>query len=304
MPTAPPTPALSPAEVQEFQAALAAAQAEDLGEQADAAAQVAWTERILGELHQGWLIHGDEWRCIRPDGATPLAATVPVARKRQWGKHLAIAVASLGLLGGVWWAITPSAPHAGARTAAVPLKGTPGAPTGTPLAPPTVAAGFSTGQGVPAAPIHPNNLDLGGRSFGVYQAPVQQNRWQVSYGPGVANWPPGAHLNWSFAIYLTADHDAGTPAWLDSLQTGTTEATVRVVERDRTIHNIRFRLIARSRIPRTATEVFNPTWPGLTVAIHDGRGETWLLLRGTEILDDPRTPDDAAVPVPEGGDRQ
>ncbi|MDQ2808025.1 MAG: hypothetical protein M3Z04_14110, partial [Chloroflexota bacterium] len=166
-------------------------------------------------------------------------------------------------------------------TATAVITGTRTTLAATPV-PPTVAAGFVTADGAVAAAIHPNNLELGGRSFGVYQAPVTANRWHTSFDPGLANWVPGAILNWSFAIYADQDAATTTPAWLGSLQPGS-PATVRVVQADHTIRSVAFTLTARRRIRRTQTEIFNPEVPGLTVAVKDGAGDSWLLLRGSEI---------------------
>jgi hypothetical protein len=150
--------------------------------------------------------------------------------------------------------------------------------TATPTAvPPTAVAGFpSTVNGERLPLVRPTTLELAGRSFLAYVAPVHDNNWAVNGDPGLANWVPGATINWSFALYL--DTDPSAAAWLPHLNTPIT-ATVRVSDG----RAQRFQLTEKATIQRTQTEVLDPHWAGLTVVIRAAPGDERLLLRGAEI---------------------
>jgi hypothetical protein len=154
-------------------------------------------------------------------------------------------------------------------------------PTATPLPVPTAATGFVTVAGQPLPEVRPTTLDVGGRVFLVYVAPVQDGNWLVRPDPSVANWLPGATANWAFALFV----DGGAPAdaaWLTRLQPGT-RVTLRVSSDSRP-HL--FRLQRRQEIARTQTEFLDPHRPGLTIALKTsaGAGDTRLLLQGTEEI--------------------
>jgi hypothetical protein len=156
-----------------------------------------------------------------------------------------------------------------------------GLPTLTPLPVPTAATGFVTVAGQPLPDVRPNTLDLGGRVFLVYVAPVKDGNWLVRPDPSVANWLPGATANWAFALFV----DGGDPsdaAWLARLQPGI-RVTLRVSSDSRP-HL--FRLQRRQEIARTQTEFLDPHRPGLTIALKTsaGAGDTRLLLQGTEEI--------------------
>jgi len=276
-------------EEREFAAAVAAAQREQFKDQPPSHAErAAFLRGLLARIDEGYVVARGGWRqVIVPEYAPTDPRRLRAAQPHAGGLSPG---ALAGLIGGSVLALVlliALIPSGGAKGVAAPTAGpTVIIGTRTTVAatsiPPTVAAGFVTADGAVAAPIHPNGLDLAGRSFGVYQAPVQKNTWQVSMDPGLANWVPGAILNWSFALYLDRDPAATTPAWLAGLQVGS-PATVRVVAQDRTIRTLAFTLTERRRIARTQTEIFNPDVPGLTIAIKDGAGDSWLLLRGSEI---------------------
>ena len=88
----------------------------------------------------------------------------------------------------------------------------------TPIPVPTVADGFVTVAGERLPTVRPNTLELGGRSFIVYVAPIKDGNWYVRQEPGIANWVPGSILNWSFALYV--DSDPAALAWAQQLQPG------------------------------------------------------------------------------------
>jgi hypothetical protein len=150
--------------------------------------------------------------------------------------------------------------------------------TATPtIVPPTAVAGFpSTVNGERLPPVRPTTLDLAGRSFLAFVAPIHDNNWAVNGDPGLANWIPGATINWSFALYLDGDPTAA--AWVPQLMPPIT-ATVRVSDG----RAQQFRLTERQTIQRTQTEVLDPHWAGLTVVIRAKLGDERLLLRGAEI---------------------
>ncbi len=151
-------------------------------------------------------------------------------------------------------------------------------PTPTPLPAPTVPAGFVTVAGERLPEVWPTTLELGGRSFLVYVAPVRNGNWLVHQEPGIANWVPGSIINWSFALYVDPGSDPDAPTWLANLQHGMM-AVLRVSDgRAR-----RFAIDDRREVNRAQTEFFDPHRPGLTVVIKDKPGDTRLLLRGTEL---------------------
>jgi hypothetical protein len=159
--------------------------------------------------------------------------------------------------------------------------------------PATAVAGFPAtvnGERLPA--VRPNTLELGGRSFLAYVAPVQEGNWMVSADPGLANWVPGATINWAFALYV--DSDSAASAWVAGLTPPLT-ATVRVADGRAQV----FRLTERQLIRRTQTEVLDPHWAGLTIVIRSEPGDTRLLLRGAEVA--PNL-DRLATPPGEGGE--
>ncbi len=148
----------------------------------------------------------------------------------------------------------------------------------TPTAvPPTAVAGFpATVNGERLPEVRPNTLEVGGRSFLAYVAPVKDGNWAVSLDPGLANWVPGATVHWSFALYL--DNDPTARAWGAGLTLPLT-ATVRVSDgRARLFH-----LTERQIIRRTQIEVFDPHWAGLTVVLKTQSGDDRTLLQGPEV---------------------
>ncbi len=151
-------------------------------------------------------------------------------------------------------------------------------PTPTLLPAPTVPAGFVTVAGERLPEVWPTTLELGGRSFLVYVAPVRDGNWLVRQEAGIANWVPGSIINWSFAIYVDPGSDPDAPDWLARMQQGTT-AVLRVSDgRAR-----RFNINDKREINRAQTEFLDPHRPGLTVVIKEKPGDTRLLLRGTEL---------------------
>jgi hypothetical protein len=197
----------------------------------------------------------------------------------------------LTLLGGLTAAPAPATPTAGPTVLAA---ASPSALTLTPTAvPPTAVAGFpATVNGVRLPAVRPNTLELGGRSFLAYVAPVKDGNWAVNGDPGLANWVPGATINWAFALYV--DGDATARSWVSGLTPPVT-ATVRVSDGRAQV----FRLTERQLIRRTQTEVLDPHWAGMTVVIRASPGDTRLLLRGAEVAPSP-----GALPTPfgEGGE--
>lgn len=302
------TPA-TPAEEREFAAAVAAAQRAQFGDQpVEREQRAAFLRGLLVRIDEGYVCVRGEWRQVvvpemAPDDPRRLKAQQPRKTGPSFGAIAGGIATAILLLGIGVSLLLPSGSQAHPTTGtlvATVITGTVTTLAATSV-PPTIAAGFVTADGAEARPIHPNNLDLGGRSFGIYQAPVQQNTWQVSTDPGLANWVPGAILNWSFAIY--ADHDAtpATAAWVNSLQPGT-PVTVRVVLLDHTIRTVQFQITERRRIRRTQTEIFNPDTPGVTVAVKDGPGDSWVMVRGVEVVAD--APAAAPALAPQGGGRR
>jgi hypothetical protein len=152
------------------------------------------------------------------------------------------------------------------------------------LAPaPTVAAGFVTVAGEVLPTVRPNSLELAGRSFLVYVAPVRDGNWNVRQEPGIANWVPGSILNWSFALYLEAEPNAQT--WLSRLQPGAA-AILRVADG----RAVPFNITEAREINRSQIEFLDPRRPGLTVAIKLKAGDSRLLLRGVEASAVPEVP--------------
>lgn len=163
------------------------------------------------------------------------------------------------------------------------VQATPSAPTGagagsmTATAPPapTVAAGFVTVAGEALPTVRPNTLELGGRSFLVYVAPVKDGNWSVRQEPGIANWVPGSIVNWSFALFVASD--PGARAWLEGLQAGK-PVTLRVADG----RALLFTITERKEISRQQTEFLDPHRPGLTVAIKYQPGDSRVLIRAAE----------------------
>lgn len=174
---------------------------------------------------------------------------------------------------------TPSGPVVAHTT----ITDTPATATLAPA--PTVAAGFVTVAGEILPAVRPNTLELAGRSFLVYVAPVRDGNWYVRQEPGVANWVPGSILNWSFALYL--DSDPTAQDWLTHLQPGV-KAMLRVADG----RVVPFSISDVREINRSQTEFLDPHRPGLTVAIKTKAGDSRLLLRGIEVTAplDPATP--------------
>ncbi len=184
---------------------------------------------------------------------------------------------------------TPLVAHNVLASTITPTVGSP-TPTGVPA---TAVTGFpSTVNGERLPLVRPTTLELAGRSFLAFVAPVHDNNWAVNGDPGLANWIPGATINWSFALYLDSDPTAAS--WLPQLTPPIT-ATVRMSDG----RAQRFRLSDRQTIGRTQTEVLDPHWAGLTVVIRAALGDERLLLRGAEIAPVVDTP---ANPPAKGGD--
>jgi hypothetical protein len=249
--------------------------------------ELQFVEELIRMAEAGEVAHNGALHHIIPaeinylDAAT-LAATQPPRglSRPQLALIGALVAAFLGYVG---------------MTVASGLVGSPPAPTPTPVSmplvaagslpatatppivPPTAVTGFpSTVNGERLPPVRPTTLDLAGRSFLAFVAPVHDNNWAVNGDPGLANWIPGATINWSFALYLDGDPTAA--AWVPHLTPPIT-ATVRVSDG----RAQRFRLTERQTIQRTQTEVLDPHWAGLTVIIRAKMGDERLLLRGAEI---------------------
>lgn len=265
--------------------------------------ELAFVEELIRQAEAGDVAHNGAIHHITPaeinylDEAT-LAATQPRRglSRPQLALLGALGAALLGyivltLVGGI---TAPAASPTPTVPPTVLAAASPPPVTLTPTAvPPTAVAGFPAtvnGERLPA--VRPNTLELGGRSFLVYVAPVKDGNWAVSGDPGLANWVPGATINWAFALYVGGDPTA--PGWVAGLTPPLT-ATVRVSDGRAQV----FRLTERQLIRRTQVEVLDPHWAGLTVVIRAAPGDTRLLLRGAEVAPDP-----AARPTPprEGGE--
>lgn len=157
----------------------------------------------------------------------------------------------------------------------------------TPLPAPTVAAGFVTVAGEVLPTVRPNSLELEGRSFLVYVAPVKEGNWYVRQEPGIANWVPGSIVNWSFALFVGPDQS--TQAWLAQLHPGST-ATLRIADG----RAVPFSITERREINRSQIEFLDPHRPGLTVVIKAAQGDSRLLLRGVSLAD--ATPEPTVEP--------
>jgi hypothetical protein len=165
------------------------------------------------------------------------------------------------------------------------------------LAPaPTVAAGFVTVAGEVLPAVRPNSLELAGRSFLVYVAPVRDGNWNVRQEPGIANWVPGSILNWSFALYLEGEPSA--QPWISRLKPGAT-AILRVADG----RAVPFNITEAREINRSQIEFLDPHRPGLTVAIKLKAGDSRLLLRGVEALQGSSSADPTTSTPWRGGNR-
>jgi hypothetical protein len=251
------------------------------------ATELSFVEELIRGAEAGDVAHHGALHHITPaeisylDEATLLAQVPRRGLSRPQAALLRALVAAfigyvlltlLGGPGGPPVAVTPTI------TPTVVVAGGVLAPTFTPTTvPPTAVAGFpATVNGERLPEVRPNTLELGGRSFLAYVAPVKDSNWAVSLDPGRANWVPGATIHWSFALYL--DSDPTAPAWVAGLTPPLT-ATVRVSDGRARL----FRLAERQIIRRTQTEVFDPHWAGLTLVLKTEGGDERTLLRGPEI---------------------
>jgi hypothetical protein len=265
--------------------------------------ELAFVEELIRQAEAGDVAHNGAIHHITPaeinylDEAT-LAATQPRPglSRPQLAILGALGAAFIGyilltLLSGLLpspVSATPTAPPTILAAASPPAV----AMTATAV-PPTAVAGFPAtvnGERLPA--VRPNTLELGGRSFLAYAAPVKDGNWMVSADPGLANWVPGATINWAFALYV--DSDSTAPTWVAGLTPPLT-ATVRVADGRAQV----FQLTERQLIRRTQTEVLDPHRAGLTIVIRSEPGDTRLLLRGAEVA--PNL-DRMATPPAEGGE--
>jgi len=298
---------ITPDEDHEFQTAVAAGIREHFGEREPNPVELdAFIDDMIKEVEDGWVIHRGQWRRVLlpnrdPGDVAGIAAEAKKAKKGFSRGQLTVGIGGIFLL--LWVAVrllSPD-PDTAAGAALTPTPGTPTAytltatpdlrPTSTPLPAPTIAAGFITANGATAWKKHPNSLKLAGRTFGVYQAPVQQNVWQVVFNPGLANWVQGATLNWSFAIYLDADPDPSTGPWLAGLLPGEAVAEISVVEPDQHPHWVRYGIMERKEIDRTQTDVFDPARAGVTIALKaDPNTDKWIELHGVEVVPAAGTP--------------
>jgi hypothetical protein len=249
-------------------------------------------EQLIHNAEQGDVPHRGAMHHIAPVALDPTEeAVIRAGTPRPTGVTrlpLLIGVILAPLLG-TWLLLGmlfPAAPAPAHPTTTPPSTPTPsllGTTTPLPTAPappvPTAAPGVVTVAGPSLPEVRPTTLDLGGRVFLVYVAPVQDGNWLVRRDPTVANWLPGATANWAFALFV----DGGDPAdaaWLGRLQPGT-PVTLRVSSDSRP-H--RFRLQQRQAIARTQTEFLDPHRPGLTIALKTSGEDTRLLLQGTEEI--------------------
>jgi hypothetical protein len=283
------------AELQEFEATYARLVAEAFGPDAASARElVAFDEELIQGAGHGDVPHRGRMHRIAPGALDPTdEAVIRAGAPRPPGaRQFALVAAGIFaplLVGGLLIAaLFP--PGAAPPPTPAPPSATPVRTGGAALAPPTaslppaptVAAGFVTVAGQPLPELRPNTLELGGRSFLVYVAPVQNGNWLVRPSPAVANWLPGATTNWAFALFLDPD-DRDADAWLARLQPGL-PVTLRSTADSRP-HV--FAIRQRALIQRTQTEFLDPHRAGLTIAIRPprGDGDTRLLLQGVEQID-------------------
>jgi len=256
-------------------------------------------ETLIGEAEQGAVPHHGQIHHIAPvvldptERATIQAGTQAAGGIPKW-------VQAVGMIGGAllvaFMLIMVLFPQP-AGHAALPPR-TPPVGSGSPVAgateaPPTAAPSFVTVAGQVLPEVQPNTLDLDGRTFLVYPAPVVDKNWVIKTDPAVVNWLPGASTNWTFLI-VTDPTDAATTRWVAGLGAG--RPAVLRVSADSGVHQ--FQLTSRRRITRTQTEFGDPHRPGLTVLLKAAAAtdDARILLQGVEVV---RA---AGTPAAKGGD--
>jgi hypothetical protein len=147
-----------------------------------------------------------------------------------------------------------------------------------------VAGFIVVGQRTPTA-LSPDSLELAGRSFVVYNAPVDKDKnWLVLSDPNYANWLAGSIVNWTFALMLQTDAGADRSAFLAHLREADLPIILRVRSDEGVVTTHTFRADGVRTIKRTATDVFDIRVPGLTLIIRTDDTDQRLYLHGTEIL--------------------
>ena len=255
-------------------------------------------ETLIGEAEQGAVPHHGQIHHIAPvvldptDRATIQAGTQAAGGVPKW-------LQAGGMIGGAvlgaFILITVLFPAPVKHAVLPPL--TPPVVSGSPVAgateaPPTAAPSFVTVAGQVLPEVQPNTLDLDGRAFLVYPAPVVDKNWVIKPDPAVVNWLPGASTNWTFLI-VTDPTDTATTRWVAGLGAG--RPAVLRVSADSGVHQ--FRLTDRRLITRTQTEFGDPHRPGLTVLLKAATAtdDQRILLQGVEVV---RA---SGTPAPKGG---
>jgi len=246
--------------------------------------RVAFCEQVIRSVKDGNYPYLGEWQYVHPQGDPTDPGAIAAGTKKPTYAKWQIIVGSAALLLVAYVVaslltgstLLPSQTPAASR-AVVTAASTSTSPTPSEVVP-TPQVGFITVNGQPVPEVHPLTLELGGRRMLVYAAPVAGDNWMVRQDPSVANWIPGARINWSFGVWPGSD--AAATAWLNSLKPGTT-AQLRVKWVDGTVVTLNFTLTTRETIDRSQTEVFNPTKPGLSVVVSTGQAQT--LLRGLDL---------------------
>jgi hypothetical protein len=288
-------PTLTPEERVRFQQVYDAQLRERFGNRiATAQQRLVFTRELIQNWRRGQACVGTTLKYVPLTAAALTDPDVIEARVRPY-RNLGAYLPYLVLVGAMMlvglWALGNGSGSSGqaAQAARTPttLPGTPG-PT---AAPATAVAGLiAVGQRTPTA-LSPDNLELAGRSFVVYNAPVDKDKnWLVSADPNYASWLPGSIVNWTFALLLQDDAGPDTPGFLARLGRPGETAVLRVRSDEGIVTSHTFRLDAARPIKRTDTDVFDIRVPGLTLIVRTDDSDRRLYLRGTEVLAPALTP--------------
>lgn len=267
--------------------------------------ELALCRKLLGEADMGWMYLKGKRVQVNPSAIKPISpAAIAAASKRDTsgsGNRLKILLVAGGIIaslfvcsslfisrsGGATSAqskatVTAQAQRTASAVAEANSNSLTHVPqsTATPEPAPTLPPLFIT-SGDQRLPVQrPNTLEFGERSFIVYVAASKNGNWSVKQDATVANWLPGAVINWSFGIFLQKDTNASN--WVKNLKVGDV-VVMRLA--DGTAR--RFQISGLTTIARTQTEIFDPHQPGLNVVIKYDSSDDRLRIIGTELSESP-----------------
>ena len=252
-----------------------------------AAERLTFTRELLHNWRRGQACVGATLKYVTLNAAALTDPAVVDARIRATGQRptylpYLLLVGAMALLG--LWVVLSGAGSARRGAAVRVPTPLPGTPLLTPP-PATAVTGFIVvGQRTPTA-LSPDSLELAGRSFVVYNAPVDKDKnWLVASDPNYANWLAGSIVNWTFALMLQEDTGADRPAFLARLREPGLSIMLRVRSDEGVVTTHTFRTDGVRGIKRTDTDVFDIRVPGLTVIVRSDDSDQRLYLHGTEIL--------------------